>query len=117
MNRASCSSRLSGDPIHSHGKHIIFGDVIRDEKECLLCPVSERIRQVLVLTGAFAVSPDLDVLVKLPEKGKREFGDAKFAKEVPRDKGVVNELCSAQGREILCLDKNVVSADAIYDMR
>ena len=32
VNRASCSSRLGSDPIHSHGKHIIVGDVIRDEK-------------------------------------------------------------------------------------
>ena len=80
MNRASCSSRLSGDPIHSHGKHIIFGDVIRDEKECLLCPVSERISQVCVYTGTFAIFSDFDVLVKLLEECEGYLSDFELAK-------------------------------------
>ncbi len=48
---ADCPSwayRFSSDPIHSHGKHIVVRRVSSDEEECLLCLVSERIRQFRV---------------------------------------------------------------------
>ena len=54
--------------------------MISNEKECLFCPVSERIGQVGVYTGTFAIFSDLDVLVKLLEECEGYLSDFKLAK-------------------------------------
>ncbi len=53
--------------IHSQGEDILVRRVISKEKERLLRPACDRVRQALVYIGTFAIRSDLDILVELPE--------------------------------------------------
>ena len=80
MKCASWAHRIRTLSIHGHGENIIVGRVISDEEDRLLRPVRDRVRQVLVHVGPFAIGSDLDVLLELAEKFKGDIGNLEFTK-------------------------------------
>ena len=80
MKSASWAHRIRTLSIHSHSKDIVVGRVLSDEEDRLLRPVRDRVRQVLVHVGSFAIRPDIDVLVELPEEFEGNVCDLEFAK-------------------------------------
>ena len=80
MKCTSWAHRIRTLPIHGHSEDIVVRRVLSDEEDRLLRPVRDRVRQVLVHVGSFAIRPDIDALVELPEESEGDVCDLEFTK-------------------------------------
>lgn len=79
VNRAPRTDGQSSRSINGHSKDVVLRRVLREEEEQPLGPTHQSIGQALVHLRTFLISPNVDILVELPEELEGEFCDLEFA--------------------------------------